>query len=254
VTGERATVPPRWHITRVRETGSTNADLLAMARAGAPFGSVLVADHQTAGRGRLGRRWEAPEGSSLLVSILLPPDLGAQSPAEPLQRLTHAVALAAAEACEEVAGVRPELKWPNDLLVGDRKLAGILAETVVDGGRVSAVVVGLGLNVSWPDVVPAELAGLLTALNHEAGRPVDRQAVLDALLAHLADTSWDDLAARYRERLGTLGRRVRVDLGTVELEGVAVAVADDGSLVVEADGGSHHVVTAGDVVHLRAVP
>jgi BirA family biotin operon repressor/biotin-[acetyl-CoA-carboxylase] ligase len=252
VTGERATVAPSWHISRVASTGSTNADLLAMARSGAAFGTVLVADHQTAGRGRLGRRWEAPEGSSLLVSILLPADLGHLGGDAQPQRLTQAVALAAAAACEEVAGVRPELKWPNDLLVGDRKLAGILAETLVVRGQVSAVVVGLGLNVTWPDVLPAELAGLATALNHEAGTDVDRRAVLDSLLAHLAGTRWAELAGAYRSRLGTLGRRVRVDLGTVEVEGVAVDVAADGSLVVEVDGGSRHVISAGDVIHLRS--
>ena len=101
-------------------------------------------------------------------------------------------------------------------------------------------------------MLPAELAGLATALNHEAGADVDRLAVLDALLAHLAATQWAELSRTYRSRLGTLGRRVRVELGTVEVEGVAVDVADDGSLVVEADGGSRHVITAGDVVHLRS--
>jgi BirA family biotin operon repressor/biotin-[acetyl-CoA-carboxylase] ligase len=181
----------------------------------------------------------------------LPPDLGHLGGVVQPQRLTQAVALAAAAACEQVAGVRPELKWPNDLLVGDRKLAGILAETLVVRGHVSAVVVGLGLNVTWPEVLPAELAGLATALNHEAGSDVDRLAVLDALLAHLAATRWAELSRAYRSRLGTLGRRVRVDLGTVEVEGVAIDVADDGSLVVEADGGSRHVIAAGDVIHLR---
>jgi BirA family biotin operon repressor/biotin-[acetyl-CoA-carboxylase] ligase len=186
------------------------------------------------------------------VSVLLPADLGAPpGDAAAPQRLTQAVALAAAMACEDVAGVVPQLKWPNDLLVGDRKLAGILAETVVSQGRISAVVVGLGLNVNWPTILPAELAGLMTALNHECGHDVDRFAVLDALLAHLAAMDWESLPARYRERLATLGRRVRADLGTVEVEGVAVDLAPDGSLVIEADGGSHHVVAAGDVVHLR---
>ena len=106
--------------------------------------------------------------------------------------------------------------------------------------------------MTWPDVLPAELAGLATALNHEAGTDVDRLAVLDALLAHLAGTRLGRRSpARTASRLATLGRRVRVDLGTVEVEGVAVDVADDGSLVVEADGGSRHVISAGDVIHLR---
>ncbi len=236
-----------WQVTRVEVTGSTNTDLVDSARAGAPFGSVLVADHQREGRGRLGRRWEAPPGSSLLVSILLPPELGRGHP----QRLTQAVALAAAAACDDIAGVHPALKWPNDLLVGDRKLAGILAESVVAGGRVDAVVVGLGVNVNWPPEPPTELAGLMTALNHEAGRDIDRFRLLDALLARLGATDWSGLAARYRADLSTLGRKVRADLGAVQIVGTAVDVTDEGELVVDGDDGRRHVITAGDVVHLR---
>jgi BirA family biotin operon repressor/biotin-[acetyl-CoA-carboxylase] ligase len=231
----------------VTQTGSTNADVLALAREGAPVGTVVVADHQTAGRGRLGRRWEAPVGSSLLMSMLLPVEPAGGRP----QRLTQAVALAAAGACEDVAGVRPDLKWPNDLLVGDRKLAGVLAESSVVDGRIAAVVVGLGLNVNWPAETPAELAGVVTALNHAAGHDVDRTALLGAVLDRLSATAWPSLDERYRERLGTLGRRVRVDLGSVELIGTAVDVAAGGELVVQADGGSRHEVSAGDVVHLR---
>jgi BirA family biotin operon repressor/biotin-[acetyl-CoA-carboxylase] ligase len=236
-------------VTRVATTGSTNADLARMASEGAPFGSVLVADHQSAGKGRLGRTWDAPPGASLLVSILLAPGLGGGV----LHRLTQATGVAAVDACEATAGVRPELKWPNDLLVGGRKLAGILAETVIQRGQVVGVVVGIGVNVNWPAELPAELAGVMTALNHEAGRDVDRDALLDALLAGLAATDWDALADAYRARLGTLGQRVRVDLGTVDVVGTAVDVTDAGELVVEADGGSRHVVSAGDVVHLRPV-
>ena len=113
----------RWSISYIDETGSTNADLLDAAALGAPDGTVLVAAHQRAGRGRLDRRWDAPPGSNLLCSILF-----LQLP-ERLHELTWAVAVAAARACETVAGVRPDLKWPNDLLVDGRKLAGILAQT-----------------------------------------------------------------------------------------------------------------------------
>jgi BirA family biotin operon repressor/biotin-[acetyl-CoA-carboxylase] ligase len=248
--GERATSSPfEWQVRWVEETGSTNADLIEAARAGAPFGSVLVADHQSAGRGRLGRQWAAPPGSSLLCSMLLPPELAAGTP----QRLTQAVALAAAAACTEVAGVDVSLKWPNDLLVGDRKLAGVLAESVAAQGRLSAVVVGIGLNVNWPDELPAELAGLATALNHEAGHEIDRRVLLDALLASTEATDWGALAAAYRAKLATLGRDVRVDLGSVDVVGRAVDVTASGELVVEAEGGSRHVISAGDVVHLRGV-
>ena len=117
----------------VAETGSTNADLLTAARAGAPSGTVLVADHQTAGRGRLGRQWHAPPGSSLLASILF------HEPGRTaLHRYTQAVGVAAVEACRSTAGVTAALKWPNDLLVGERKLAGVLAESAPIDPRAAA--------------------------------------------------------------------------------------------------------------------
>ncbi len=147
-------------VRRFAEIDSTNRYLLDEARGGAPEGAVAVADYQSAGRGRLGRRWEAPPGSNLLMSVLLRPHLAIDE----LHLCTVAVALAAATACEEGAGVVPELKWPNDLMVGGRKLGGILAEALpagtgaadADGGsgggsaKAPAVVVGLGLNVGWP--------------------------------------------------------------------------------------------------------
>lgn len=250
MSGDRATLGP-WRVTRISETGSTNADLVALARAGEPPGIVLVTDHQTAGRGRLGRTWHAPPGASLLVSVLLRP-----GPRATPHGATQAVGLAAREACRDVTGVTPELKWPNDLLVGHRKLAGILAEAVTSSSGVGAVVVGMGLNVQWPAEVPAELADRLVALNHAVGHDVDREAVLVAFLGHLARrvTQWEGdpsgLAADHRRALGTLGRAVRVELSSGVLEGVAVDLTDDGRLVVEADG-RRHEIGVGDVVHLR---
>ena len=123
-----------WHVEQVAETGSTNDDLVAAARHGAPSGTVLVTDHQTAGRGRLGRRWEAPPGASLLVSVLVRPSAAA---AQRLHGATQAVGLSAQAACADVAGFRPDLKWPNDLLVG-RAQAGRRA---VRSGCAGAVVV-----------------------------------------------------------------------------------------------------------------
>ncbi len=229
----------------VGETGSTNADLLASARAGAPAGTALVADHQTAGRGRLGRNWRAPPGSSLLASLLF----SAPSP-EGLHRFTQAVSLAAVAACQGVAGVTPSVKWPNDLLVNDRKLAGVLAESAPLPSGGIAVVVGIGVNVNWPEPLPADLAATMTALNLEAGRAIDRRTLLDALLDAVDATDWDGLRDRYRATLGTLGRRVRVEQVGETIEGVAVDVHADGRLVVRTMAGDREVTT-GDVVHLR---
>jgi BirA family biotin operon repressor/biotin-[acetyl-CoA-carboxylase] ligase len=249
VTSDRATFPSRWDVRHVAETGSTNADLLTEARLGAPAGRVLVADHQTAGRGRMGRRWEAPPGASLLVSVLLRPREGLA-----LHGATQAVGLAARSACTAVAGVTPDLKWPNDLLVGDRKVAGVLAEALADGGHVTAVVVGLGLNVNWPAELPPELVGIMTSLNHVAGRSVDRAALLDAFLRALDHrvTQWEEdplaLASDYRATLASIGRIVTVDTPAGLRTGRVTDVTDDGTLLV-LDGDDTLEVQAGDLVY-----
>jgi BirA family biotin operon repressor/biotin-[acetyl-CoA-carboxylase] ligase len=206
---------------------------------------VAVADHQTAGRGRLGRVWTAPPGASLLLSLLLRPDLAPDR----LHLVTAAVALAGAAACEAVAGFRPGLKWPNDLVVDDRKLAGVLAEA--DRG---AVVVGIGINVNWPAELPEELSTIATACNHVAGAEVDRDALLDALLGRLAPLygDWPTVARDYRRSCATLHRHVRVDLSDESFTGTAADITDDGHLIVDT-GACLRTISAGDVVHLRPV-
>jgi len=220
--------PPGWTVEHAAETGSTNADLLATA-AERPDRSVLFADHQTAGKGRLDRRWDAPPGTNLLVSILFH-----EVPAQPSE-LTRRVALAAVGASREVAGVDVRLKWPNDLLVGERKLAGILAERAASGD----VVVGLGLNVAWAPDGAARLGDDLA--------PGD---VLRALLVAY-DRLPADVGDDYRAALGTLGRRVRVELPNGVVEGTATDVEADGRLVVLDACAVTHRFSAGDVVHLR---
>jgi BirA family biotin operon repressor/biotin-[acetyl-CoA-carboxylase] ligase len=228
----------RW----LAETDSTNRYLLDEARSGAPDGLVVVTDHQSAGRGRLGRAWTAPPGASLLVSVLLRPDLTPDD----RHLVVMAAAVAMAEAVEERTGVTTALKWPNDILAGERKLAGILAEAAGD-----AVVVGIGVNVDWP-VVPAELEGVATACNLEGGRPTSREDLLAAFLGRyerrLADL--DETRRAYRARLATLGRTVRVERAGDTLVGTAVEIDPRGALVIDV-GGERRTVTAGDVVHLR---
>lgn len=217
----------------VPETGSTNADLLRAAAEGAPDRTVLAARHQTAGRGRLDRRWEAPPGANLLVSLLFT----ASASADP-HELVQRVALAAVDACRSVAGVEVRLKWPNDLLLDGRKLAGVLAQaTTVDGRLV--VVVGIGVNVRW---APPDAAML--------GEQHDPLRLLAALLAAF-DELPDDASGRYREQLATLGTAVRVHLPDGEVEGRAIDVESDGRLVVLDGCGITHRFAVGDVVHLR---
>jgi BirA family transcriptional regulator, biotin operon repressor / biotin---[acetyl-CoA-carboxylase] ligase len=263
-------VPPTWPIDRQRlahtrfsevrffdEIGSTNSELLAEARLGGREGVVAVADFQTAGRGRLDRVWSARPGTALLVSVLLRPQMSVNR----LGLVVMTAALAAADAVERVAGFRPRLKWPNDLVAGDRKLAGVLAESAPGGGDV-AVVVGLGLNVA-AGALPPELAGAATTCEDEAGRPVDRAELLVAFLDALegryaglfAPGGAEQTLADYRDGSATLGRRVRVETASGAVEGVATRIAWNGQLVVVDDDGGHVAVNSGDVVHLRpAVP
>jgi BirA family biotin operon repressor/biotin-[acetyl-CoA-carboxylase] ligase len=236
----------------VPEIGSTNATLLAAAAEDAPGGTVLVAEHQVTGRGRLDRVWTSPPGAGLTVSFLLRPDV----PAARRGWLPLLTGVALAEAVGEVPGVRSSLKWPNDLLApGGAKLAGILAE--VGGG---AVVVGVGLNVSTS---ADELPDTGTSLALVAGRPVDRAAVLLQFLRSferrylawaqtLGDPVASGLARDYLAWCSTVGAEVVVTLpdGST-LEGVAESVDWDGRLVVRTAQGSVELAS-GDVRHVRA--
>ncbi len=236
---DAATWPSGWTVRHVTETGSTNADLLAALDDGVVGDrTVLVADHQTAGRGRLDRRWDAPPGANLLVSITVVP-----TPEVPSEA-THRVGLAALAAARTIRpGSDLGLKWPNDLLLDGRKLAGVLAQR---SSRVDGVVVGLGLNIGWAPDGAARLA--------DGDRAVDRAEVLRRVLVEY-DALPVGLAAVYRAALTTLGTRVRVELpdgGAVV--GVATDLDDDGRLVVTFDDDRTASFDAGDVVHLRDEP
>lgn len=255
---------PVWDVRRTAETTSTNADLLELARSGAPEGVVLVADHQTAGRGRLDRTWEAPPGGSLLVSILVRPSPPRSVGLDQLHLVSNAVGISAAVAARRISGVEVGLKWPNDLVVdtaaGMRKVSGILAETILVDGRADALVVGIGINVNWPVDLPPELADIAIALNHAAGRDLDRDELLRALLVELGRTygalaTPDGRAAllgEYRELSATIGSRVRVELAGETFVGEAIDVSSDGHLlVVDECPDRPREIVAGDVVHLR---
>jgi BirA family biotin operon repressor/biotin-[acetyl-CoA-carboxylase] ligase len=237
--------------------GSTNDLAKELAGAGAPEGTVVVAGEQTAGRGRLGRRWLAPPGSALLCSILFRPTL----PLRSAPQLTMIVSLAAADAAASVAGLDVALKWPNDLVVAWeedgaspewRKLAGLLTETGVRGEQLDFVVVGLGLNVNLPVEILPQIAPGATSLQAETGRRVDREALLAALLARVEGRYADLQAggsphAEWAARLATLGRRVRATTAGGSVEGVAEAVDADGALLLRATDGTLHRLVAGDV-------
>jgi BirA family transcriptional regulator, biotin operon repressor / biotin---[acetyl-CoA-carboxylase] ligase len=241
----------------VARTGSTNADLLARALAGEPEGVVLAAEGQTAGRGRMGRTWVAPPRAALTFSMLLRPT------PPPVRRgwLPLLAGLAVAEAVTAVTGVPAGLKWPNDVLVGDAKLCGILAESVGD-----AVVVGVGLNVSTEAAeLPGPGPGALpaTSLRAAGATALDREPLLLAILAAVerwyqawqnarGDPESSGLRAAYTGRSATIGRNIRAELpGGKTLSGPAVGVDPDGRLLVRVASGAEVAVAAGDVVHLR---
>ncbi|NUT51626.1 MAG: biotin--[acetyl-CoA-carboxylase] ligase [Saccharothrix sp.] len=239
----------------VAETGSTNTDLRDAAVRGAPDRTVLIAERQTAGQGRRGRDWTSPTGG-LYVSVLFRPT---DVPPARLPWLTLLAGLALVRTAAAV-GVEASLKWPNDLLVGDAKAAGVLAE--ITAGVAQAVVVGMGLNVAAlpPDVRPGAGGLLPTGLEDHAG-PLDRTEVAITLLGELAalEERWrraggdePSLREEYRRHCVTLGRQVRVELGQGRsLLGTARYLEADGTLVVVDDAGVDHSVSAGDVVHLR---
>src|SRR5436190_23763850 len=241
----------------VESTGSTNADLLARALAGEPEGAVLAAEEQRAGRGRMGRTWTAPPRAALTFSVLLKPAV------PPARRgwLPLLAGVAVATAVTQVTGVRTGLKWPNDLLTADAKLAGILAEAAGD-----AVVVGIGLNVSTePAEFPPARPGALpaTSLRVAGATALDRASLLLAILGELehwyrawqragSDPDRSGLRAEYTRLSATIGRTVRAELpGGQALSGPAAGVDSDGRLLVRVSSGSEVAVAAGDVVHLR---
>jgi BirA family transcriptional regulator, biotin operon repressor / biotin---[acetyl-CoA-carboxylase] ligase len=262
-----------WQAVEVTElTGSTNADLLARAVAGVPEGTVLAAEQQSAGRGRLGRAWVAPPRAALTFSLLLRP--------RDVPRARHGwlpllAGLATAEAVRAVTGVDTRLKWPNDVLAGEGnalaggsggvvppgKLGGILAGVTAD-----AVVIGIGLNVSTePDELPPPAPGSLsaTSLRLAGSASQDRGALLAAILAVLerryrawssvfGDSERSGLRADYTRLCATIGRQVRVELpGGGLLTGLATGVDTDGRLLVRTCSDAEVPVTAGDVVHVR---
>lgn len=263
-------------VTVVGTTGSTNADLADAFRAdpGLADRTVIVAEEQVTARGRLGRRWSAPAGAQVIMSVLLRPSVQ-KVPAERFGELPLLIGVAIAETARAV-GVDAQLKWPNDVIVSDRrsgdtphgyrKLAGILVEAVsLDP---VAVVVGVGVNAS---ITAGEFADAgveagtsLTDQGAELGSVQAREALAAAELSWIADVdeAWrrggaalEKLRRRYRELSATLGTRVRAELpGGEELTGTAVDLDGQGGLVIETVGGERRTVTAGDVVHLRPVP
>jgi BirA family biotin operon repressor/biotin-[acetyl-CoA-carboxylase] ligase len=232
-------------LTYLPLTGSTNDDALAAARSGAPHGSLFVADAQTAGRGRRGNTWLAAPGESLLFSVLLRPQLELSQ----VSALTLAIGLALRDAIAPLAPSEAQIKWPNDLYVGGKKLAGVLVESQLQGDHLKAVVVGVGLNITTRDF-PAEIATRATSLALLGATSLEREPLLHELLAAIAlrveayqhagvAGILDELNAADALR----GQQVRVDA----LIGIGRGLDAQGRLLLEDEHGEIHAVLSGTV-------
>jgi BirA family biotin operon repressor/biotin-[acetyl-CoA-carboxylase] ligase len=228
---------------------STNDLAKDLGRRGAPEGTLVVADAQDAGRGRMGRQWESPGKVGLYASLLLRPPL----PPTELPPITLTVAVAAARALERTAGALAGIKWPNDLLLQGKKLGGILTELETEADRIRYLVVGLGLNVNTASF-PADLAPTATSLLLATGRRHSRLALLKAWLEEFEglyelflEGEFPAILAEWRRRTVTLGRPARVRQGQRELAGLALDVAPDGALLLQTGEGKVVRVTSGEL-------
>jgi BirA family transcriptional regulator, biotin operon repressor / biotin---[acetyl-CoA-carboxylase] ligase len=226
-------------------TGSTNDDALLAARAGAPHGSVFLADEQTRGRGRRGHTWLAAPGESLLFSVLLRPKLALTQ----VSALTLAIGLALRDALAPLISAPVALKWPNDLLVNEKKLAGVLVESQLQGDQLQAVVVGVGLNVSTRDF-PAEISAIATSLALVGAAGLEREALLfdllDAIGKRVAGYELGGVGAILSELNAAdalRGKRVRVG----DVTGVGRGLDDQGRLLLEDDNQARHAILSGTV-------
>jgi BirA family biotin operon repressor/biotin-[acetyl-CoA-carboxylase] ligase len=230
---------------------STNHAALNLGEKGAPDGTLVIADFQSAGKGRFGRSWVAPAGTSLLLSLLLRPRL----PVSDSFYLAMVAALGVAEGVERTTGLAARLKWPNDVLVAGRKVSGLLVESRILGNRLEFVVVGIGINVNLRTDgvagIPAEATSLQTALGREVSRLALLQATLESIeQRYVGLHEGRSPRAEWSALLDTIGRRVRVQLRDRLEEGLAVDVNEAGALRIRRSDDQVLQVNAGDVLHL----
>lgn len=238
------------YVRFLRQTDSSNRVAMEWAREGAPEGSIVVADYQTAGRGRMGRTWFAPRGTCLLFSLILRPNLAADDLA-----IVNLAAGCATAGTMVRYGFDPRLKWPNDLNLSGKKTVGILAESEIEIGRALSVVLGIGMNVNVDAAdFPKEIAATATSLKIEGGGDYDRLEILGAFITYwgelymaISEGHLDRIVDLYRPLCETIGRQVRVQLGERTVEGRAVNIDPTGGLVLE----SGEVLRSGEVVHVR---
>jgi len=230
---------------------STNTKAKQLAAQGAPHGTVLIADSQTVGRGRLGRSFHSPAGKGIYLSVILRP----QCHASALMHLTCATGVAMCDAVESACGIRPGIKWTNDLVFGNRKLGGILTELSLDPtGNAAYAVVGIGINCSQSEAdFPEDIRAIATSLQMQTGNTVDRSRVIAAMLVALEEMSRillpqkAQIMEQYRLDCITVGQEISVLTGERVRHGTAVSVDDEGALLVRFSDGHTEAVSSGEV-------
>lgn len=243
-------MPFTYRFYRHASLGSTNTEAQRLASLGEPEGAVVMADTQTAGRGRSGRGWVTPPGAALAMTLLLRPQLVTAQTSQ----IALLGGLAVLEGIQQASGLKPQLKWPNDVLLHGKKVAGVLAEAAFTGNQLDYVVLGMGVNINSgppPDLLTEYAA---TSLAAEAGAPCDREAIAQAILAAFAQRypqlGTPALAQAWSGHLAMRGQPVKVVGPAETVEGVLLDVRADGALILQLANGATHTVLAGDV-HLR---
>jgi len=238
-----------------QEIGSTNIQAMQMAAKGAEEGTLLIAETQTEGKGRLDRKWFSPPGVNLYISVILRPKIDCAH-ATILNLLTGIVV---AHAIREKSQLTAHLKWPNDVLIHEKKVAGILAELAADGRAIKHLILGIGLNVNLEaEMLPPELSKTATSLKIESGRIVSRLEMLETLVNQLErwytvflDQGPTPILKEYSQLSHTVGRLIQVVCHDKVLEGEAVGLAPNGGLILREPDGKSRTILTGDVIHLR---
>jgi BirA family transcriptional regulator, biotin operon repressor / biotin---[acetyl-CoA-carboxylase] ligase len=229
-----------------KQCGSTNDLLRDLAEHGAPEGTLVITDEQVQGRGRMGREWIAPPGTSLLMSILFRPSL----PPITAHRLVMVTGLAAMDACAAETGLHVVSKWPNDLQINGKKVAGILTESAIEGDALKWVIVGMGMNVNQQFEADDPLAARATSIKMLSRQPTDRVSILARIMEGI--NRWyaliraDALADAWRDRCGTLGKRVHIAIPDGSLIGIAEEIDENGALWLRTDDDRRHHLTLGE--------
>lgn len=222
-----------------------------LAQEGTPDGTIVLTEEQTAGRGRLARKWDSAAKKGIWMSVVLRPDVVPQK----APQFTLVAAVAAVRAIEEVTGLKPEIKWPNDILLEGKKCTGILTELQSDADGIQALIIGIGLNANQsPDDFPEELQDIATSLSIESGKPVNRQDLVRALLNHLEiytdlyiETGFGMLKLLWESYSSTIGKTVRARMAKETLTGIAEGITDDGVLQLRTADGKLHGIYSADI-------